>query len=169
MARSQVTDLLQQYRFHAVASDTDGNNPLHFGADAPGGEAGFQSITIPETSLEPVEYREGHYKHSKKYNGPPTVSDTTFMRGVAMEDTSFIDWIENAIDGGEYRADITVYRYRRDEEGERAQAQPSQRSYIFHECIPTRVKPDGDLDSATGDVSLAEVDAAMEWCETVKG
>ncbi len=35
------------------------------------------------------------------------------------------------------------------------------------ECLPMRVKTQGDLDSTSSEVSLSELDVSMEWFDTV--
>ena len=104
MARSQATDFLQSFRFHVKSLNRAGDfpDPLQFGSDAGiNGEAGFQSVTLPELSTEAVEYREGTFKYTKKQPGVPTVSDVTMMRGVVKTDTDFYDWLIRGISGGE--------------------------------------------------------------------
>jgi len=167
MPRAAVDDLMQGFRFHVIARKSDGTNPVDF--SRPGefdgkGHAGFQSVTIPELSVEPVEYREGTFQWTQKYPGPPTVSDCTLMRGVAKQDTTFYDWVRDSVDGDEYRCDVTIYHYQRTEMGSATQAEESDsfRRIECANCVPTRAKPAGDFDSMSGEVSLAEVDFAME-------
>lgn len=174
--RAAVDDLMQGFRFHVTAKTAAGTDPLQpgfiRGADGGepfegGGQAGFQSVTIPELSVEPVEYREGTFTWTQKYSGPPTVSDCTLMRGIAKKDRSFFDWVYNSITGVEYRADITIWHYQRAEMGIAAKSETpgTVRSIICKNCVPTRVKPAGDFDSMSGEVSLSEVDFAMESFE----
>ncbi len=165
--RPAANDLLQGFRFHVTAENADGNNPLYLsrgeGFDS-GGEAGFQSVTLPEITTEAVEYREGTYVWTQKYPGPPTVADCTLMRGIAKEDTAFYDWAMGAVNGEQYRANVTIWHYQREEMGQanNADTSGSIRRYNCTECIPIRVKPAADLDSTSGEVSLGEVDFAME-------
>jgi phage tail-like protein len=167
MARAAVDDLMQVFRFHVVATKADASNPLEYarpGEFEGGGQAGFQSVTIPELSVEPVEYREGTFTWTQKYPGPPTVSDCTLMRGVAKADTTFYDWVRDSVDGDEYRCDVTIYQYQRTEMASASQAEASDdfRRIECKNCIPTRAKPTGDFDSMSGEVALGEVDFAME-------
>jgi len=167
MARAAVDDLMQGFRFHVVATKQDTTNPLEF--NRPGefdgaGQAGFQSVTIPELSVEATEYREGTFQWTQKYPGPPTVSDCTLMRGVAKADTTFYDWVRDSVDGEEYRCDVTIYHYQRTEMGSATQAEASDtfRRIECKNCFGIRAKPAGDFDSMSGEVSLAEVDFAVE-------
>jgi len=170
MARSQREDFIQGFRFHARTADFTalGYDPLsvnRIGSSGVDSEAGFQQITIPETSAEASEYREGIYKWTRKLPGPPTLSDTTFMRGVVRGDTGFYDWMIQTATGGDYRVDIDVFQYARGDIDagveEHISAIPS-RTYKLIDAFPIRVKPAGDLDSSTGDVSIAEMDVASE-------
>jgi phage tail-like protein len=186
MARAQATDFLQNFRFHVETVDQAGTgwNPINYtrtgesntGVDS---KAGFQSCSVPDVSMDAVEYREGTYKYTKKFAGVPTVSDVSLMRGVVVKDTAFYDWIIRAISGAEYRADIRIEQYTRNNMvlpegaadpqysvGENAKI-PTRcaRTYICHECLPTRGKPGADLDATSSEVAMAECDFALEWFE----
>ncbi len=166
--RAAAEDLMQGFRFHVTAQNKDGDDPLEFtelGDTFGQAQAGFQSVTIPEVTTEAVEYREGTSKWTQKYPGPPTVSDCTLMRGVAMEDTTFFTWVMSAVDGKEYRSDVTIWHYQRAEMDQAAVAGVSNRRYLCGNAFATRAKPSGDFDSTSGEVSLAEVDFAMESLE----
>lgn len=177
--RAAADDLMQGFRFHATAQDFAGKDPLQpgfvRGSDSEpfegGGQAGFQSVTLPELSLEAVEYREGTFLWTQKYVGPPTVSNCTLMRGVAKKDLAFYDWCMNAVNGAEYRSDVTIWQYQRAEMADATSATTgsTMRRVICHNCIPSRVKPGADLDSMSGEVSLAEVDFELESFELKVG
>jgi phage tail-like protein len=167
MARAATNDFLQGFRYHAVARTFDGTNPLQIdrGESGMNPQAGFQSITIPELSQDVVEYREGNSFWTAKQPGIPTVSDITLMRGVTKSDTTFFNWVLGAIQGVNYRVDLDIYHYARDEMTigvSTTAAEPSDRPLYCKDCIPTRVKPLGDLDATASEVSLAEVDVAVE-------
>lgn len=171
--RAANTDFMQGFRYHVVANDGTGPDPLQpdVQADRDGhgssGQAGFQSVTIPEISVEVAEYREGIFKYTEKYPGPPTVSDLTLMRGITKRDTAFYDMVMASVEGSEYRADITIYHYQRAEMDSATSATVGDtiRRIECGECFATRAKPAGDLDSMSGDVSLGEVDIAVEKFE----
>ena len=167
MARAAADDLMQNFRFHVIASTATGTNPLEYsrqGEYQGGGQAGFQSVTSPEMTVETTEYAEGTFLWTQKYSGRPTISDVTMIRGVAKNDTTFYDWVRQSVDGEEYRCDVTIYHYQRSEMSSATQAETSDdfKRIECKNCIPIRVKPIGDLDSMSGEVSLAEVDFAME-------
>lgn len=160
MARTEASDVLHGFRFHVVTE-----NGFAKYTDSELGEAGFQSVTLPELTVEAVEYREGIHTYTRKFPGVPTVSDMTFMRGVTKKDSSFYDWVRAAAEGGEYRTNLTVFHWHRD--GKQAIDKVADldkaRKYNCFECLPTRVKPGADLDATGSDVSLAEVDVALEY------
>ncbi len=166
MTRAQASDPLHGYRFHVRA---DVQSFLRTNTDdAIGGEAGFQSVTVPEISMEAVEYREGTYTYTRKYPGIPTVSDVTLMRGVTKTDTAFWRWALASIEGQEYRSDLTIYHFHRDAKqhlgiGDLTKA----RQYVCRECLPIRVKPASDLEAMASEVSLAEMDIAIEYFEVI--
>ena len=166
--RAAVDDLMQGFRFHVTANDGTGD-PLQRGVIRGddfegGGQAGFQSVTLPEVSVEAVEYREGTFKWTQKYPGPPTVSECTLMRGISKSDTSFHNWVMASVDGEQYRADVTIWHYQRAEMGAANQSETGD-NFRRVECsnaFAMRAKPGADFDSMSGEVSLAEVDFAME-------
>jgi len=171
MPRAIGGDLLQSFRFHVVSSVLPGEeiDPLVANSQAsPGGEAGFQSVTLPELTVEAVEYREGTFKWTRKYPGIPTWGDVTLMQGIARSNTVFMDWAKRVATGGEYRVDLTIYHAHRDEsppeEGPQSIAATS-RYYVLHNAFPVRAKMASDLDSSTGDVSVAEMDVAYEYAD----
>ena len=167
--RAAANDFMQGFRYHATASDADGNDILQPSIDRSdkqldGAQAGFQSVTLPEISVEIAEYREGVFKNTQKYPGPQSFSDITLMRGVTKDDTAFNDMVMASVNGQEYRCDVTIWHYQRSEMGDAFQrsTDTSHRRYECSNAFATRAKPAGDLDSMTGDVSLAEVYLAIE-------
>jgi phage tail-like protein len=170
--RAAVDDLMQGFRFHVTAADENNANPLEFnrqGEFEGGGQAGFQSVTLPEVSVEAVEYREGTFEWTQKYPGPPTVSECTLMRGLSKEDNTFHHWVMASIEGDAYRADVTIWHYQRTEMGYANQSETGDnfRRVECHNAFAMRAKPGADFDSMSGEVSLAEVDFAMESFEVL--
>lgn len=167
MARAESTDYLQGFRFHVRTASGDGKYE-----DGDLGEAGFNSVSIPELSAEASEYREGHDTYTKKFPGVPTVGDVSLQRGVTRKDTSFYDWMYKVVNGGAYRTDLTIYQYPRSAkvsgQGKSEVADLSKaRTVICYQAFPTRMKPAGDLEATSSDVSMAELDVAIEYFELV--
>lgn len=192
MARMAETDFLQSMRFHVLATVSNVANPFRYkvvtgqtsdGVDVEA-QAGFSAVTTPEVSVEVVEYHEGHHIYTHKFPGRPTVSDVTLSRGVAIEDTDFIRWMIQAIEGSDehtYRADLLIYHGGRAglpraskvslDETHIAVGGPTRRysigntptrAYELKEAFPIRCKVAGDLDATSGDISVAELDIAYE-------
>jgi phage tail-like protein len=156
MPRAVNTDFYQAFRF-AVALDQVAASYIET-------NAGFNNITIPEISEEAAEYREGSFTWTQKYPGVPTVSDATFQQGVSSVGAGgngrpFMNWIMAAINGGEYRSTVTIYHLHR------TQGDVDSREIVLEEAFPMRVKPDGDLDATSSEVSIREMDVA---CESVQ-
>jgi phage tail-like protein len=163
MARPQNSDFLQGFRYQVSTGEAQ-VKPFD-------PEAGFTSVSIPEISLDPVEYREGIYTWTRKQPGIPTVSDISLARGVTQTDTNFYDWIMAAINGAEYRTDLVIKHYHREGMGVigspvvDAIRQTEAKSYFAYEAFPSRCKVAGDLEGTTGDISLQEIDVVLERLE----
>lgn len=174
--RAQATDYIQSSRFQASVIGAGGRQWL----DRPG--AGFSAITVPEATVESIEYKEGHHIYTMKQPGNVTVSDITLTRGVTRRDSSFWDWIRVVIEGtGEYRATVEVYQYARDtalprsfpavgdQNATKIDTDRPAKTYKCYNAFPIRVKPGGDLDATASEISLQEVDVAFENFEIVEG
>lgn len=176
MARAAATDPLHSFRFH-VRSDAGVaglGDPLQPDVGFEGGgvignqpEAGFQAVTTPEGTVEMAEYREGVKTYTEKYPGIPTMNDLTFSRGVARADTKFVEWVLAAIEGAEYRADLTIFHATREGrsfpfDADADFTEGNSKRYSIKEAVPMRVKPAADMDASTSDVSLAEIDVSYE-------
>lgn len=175
MARAQATDPLHNFRFHARAGAVEGLAAIDVmqpgGVPSPGvgdtAEAGFTAITTPEFTVEAAEYREGIKTYTEKYPGIPTVNESTYSRGVGRNDTAFLGWVLAAIEGREYRTDITIFhatRAGRTFPHDPATSFPNAEAkrYFQFEAFPVRVKIAGDLDASTSDVGIMEMDVAVE-------
>jgi phage tail-like protein len=182
MTRAAASDPLHSFRFHARASGVVGV-PGTLGTDvlqpegtgegftATEAEAGFQAITTPEITLETAEYREGILTYTQKYPGVPSINDLTFSRGVTRYDTAFFNWILGAVEGNEYRADVTIFHVQRPARELSRDTSAGTvldvsdeiaKRYIVRNGIPIRVKLAADLDANTSDISLGEIDVACE-------
>jgi phage tail-like protein len=179
MARPKSTDFLHNFRFHVLVQGfgVGGDPQLKTGGIKP--DAGFNSVSTPEASHDAVEYREGHYIYTKKYVGMPTVSDVSLSRGVALADGTFWTWMKDIIEGnGEYRATVSIFHFHRDSKPATSTTQPNTEQsiahgdddkgvieYICHEAFPIRHKVSSDLDATASEVSIQELDLAVEYFE----
>jgi phage tail-like protein len=166
MARAVSGDFLQNFAYHVRAIgdydpfDGNGRGDTSFN----GADAGFQNVTMPEMSMDAVEYREGNTMWTAKQLGIPTVSETTLMQGVVKGDSLFFDWFIHALKGdNQYRIDMKVEHYHRDEwSGVTQFNDAAAQVYYFFECMPIRNKPTADFDSTATEVAVKEIDVAME-------
>jgi len=162
MARTIASDFYQSFRY-VVSISTPGQEYIE-------AQAGFQNITTPEVSIESAEYRDGQTIWTRKYPGVPTVSDSTLQQGVAAIGTDpgsvahgspFLDWILAAIEGRQFRSELNYWHVHIADGFPPTDASAS-RVITLHEAFPMRVKPDGDFDSTSSEISLREMDVSCE-------
>jgi len=77
MARPVAEDFLHSMRFHVEV--IDGSAPSTDRLGPP--EAGFARCSVPEPTVEPVEYKEGTYIYTRKQPGNTTFADISLARG----------------------------------------------------------------------------------------
>lgn len=163
MARAMTADLLQAYRFTVQfagstkdvpfdgESSVGDENKAKFGSVT---EAAFNTVTVPEISIENVEYNEGMRINRYKQPGLPTYSDLTFTRGVVKTDSKMYLWIKAMQEGKSYRADITINHHDR--------SGAIVRVYKVFEAFPIRCKLAADFDAASSEISIQEMDISYE-------
>lgn len=171
MGRQLASDFLHSMRFHVVCDD--GSRPQLQPAGRP--EAGFNSVTTPEATVEAVEYREGTFVYTRKQPGNASMSDISCSRGVARGDSSFWDWLRIVIEGGgEYRQDLQIRHYGREAlvgggGGQtnltRVDTDQPARTYYVKEAFPSRHKLAADMDATSSEISIMELDLAYERFE----
>lgn len=154
MARLNVSDFLQNFRFFLVEQQPPSDRADKFLKVA----AAFSTISTPEVTTDIVEYRDGMSVLTKKQPTWPTFSPVSLMRGVVRGDSEFFNWMDSAVGGTPYRADLEIQHFHR--VGWFVN-QPA-RKYSLLEAMPERVKISSDLDALSGDISLAELDIAFE-------
>jgi len=114
--------------------------------------------------MEIAEYKEGVWTYTRKQLGNPTFSDITMTRGIAKNDTAFSDYIRQAAEGTPVRTDFQILQFHRDDvEGllEYTNASPSRIIRCFN-ALPIRVKYGSDFDATASDISIQEIDFAIE-------
>ena len=168
MARAQAFDYLHNMRFHVSAGDQ--YIPLSTG----NAQAGFSAVTIPEASVETVEYREGQYLYTRKYPGHVTFNNITMSRGVAVKDTTLWEWMSTVIRGdAEYRTELQIKHYHRADTlpgattpaAENLNLTVPAKTYTVHQAFPVRCKPSSDLDATDSAVSISELEIAYEYMD----
>lgn len=164
MARAQTTDFYHAMKYHARVVSTGVT-----GAANLGNQGGFNTMTMPEATVESVEYKEGIYLYRRKFPGDVTFSDITFTRGVAKKNTDLYTWVRNGYLGKEYRVDLQIRHFHREETADLndyTNIQPKRVINIF-DAFAIRVKPGSDFDAQSSDVSIEEVDVVLERFELV--
>ena len=182
-SRPKAQDFLHNFRFHVRVDGfgASGNSQLKTGEVTP--SAGFNAVTTPEAAHDAVEYREGHFIYTQKFVGLPTISDITMSRGVALSDGTFWNWMKDVIEGNaEYRATISIFHFHRDSKPETSttvgavntkqtiaagSTDPGLIEYKCYEAFPIRHKVSSDLDATASEVSIQELDLAIEYFEVV--
>ena len=124
---------------------------------------GWHSVTLPSSSTEEGEYREGDEPDwEKKTWGQTTFSDLVMERGVQPGDTRIYDWREEVRMGNvdEGRKDLDVILM--DEEG------ASQLKWEFKDAwIKVYEPPELDA-SADGDVAMEKITVAFDTMDRVE-
>lgn len=165
-------------RFHVDVTAADGAVLLNTGLVNGQPQAGFSAVSAPSYSVESAEYREGHYIYTRKQPGKPSVEDITMSRGVTVLDTSFYAWVKTIIEGGEYRADLSIKHYARDKAlpgqgvglGNLVQidlTKPPSRIYTVSQAYATGHKVSGDFDATSSDIAVQELTVAFEYFDVI--
>lgn len=180
MARAQSTDFISNARFQLVATSGDGTPRLVRPPNTvAASQAGFSQSSVPDATTDTKMYREGTFVYTRKFPGIPTIGDITVQRGLARLDTSLWDWMRVVIEGsGEYRADVDLKVFHRDtalnREFPTTGSVPNKTEintdfpavvYHLQEAFPSRVKPGGDLDASSGEISIQEMVISQEHFE----
>jgi phage tail-like protein len=175
MPRAQSTDFLHSMRFHVDIATVDNADVLK----TAGQGAGFSSVSTPEATVESVEYKEGQYMYTRKFPGNPSMSDITMARGVTRGDSTFWGWLKKCIEGGEYRANLTIKHLHRDRslpgqppgDGNLAALTVDSpgRIYKVEQAFPIRHKVAADMDATASEISIMELDCAYEYFDVTEG
>lgn len=158
MARAQNTDFFHDHKFHVSATAS---------SVFPAAEGGFNTVSLPEMTVEEQEYKEGIFVYKRKYPGNPTISNTMLTRGVAEKRTNFYQWCSGVIHGNEYRTDITIWHQHRDDTASAGdkdvlESPASKRRIILRDSWCSRYKPGSDMDANSGAVSIEECEIVVE-------
>lgn len=182
MARAKTTDYLHNFRFHVIVQGFGAaGTPQLKSATADGTvTAGFNTCSTPEATQEAVEYREGHFIYTRKYSGLPTISDISLSRGVAKADGTFWQWMKSVIEGNEeYRANLRILHFHRDSKPATSTTpglpntvqkalEAGSIEYRCQEAFPIRHKVASDLDATGSEVSIQELDLAIENFDVIE-
>lgn len=169
--RSRLEDLLQSHRFWLVDTVPSSTFPF-FVLGAP--IMGFESITMPEITLETEEVKQINSMYKRAVYTGSTVSPITLTRGARAYDNTFYEWVQRAIRGIDMvprnllliqftginvanELGLSVELPVSMQAWEEAQFLPG-RAWLLWDCIPLRYKAGTDLSATTADVSIMELD-----------
>jgi phage tail-like protein len=160
MARSQVTDFYQNYRFR-VSMTTDKTEKDYLNSTL----AGFTTCSLPTQTNDIAEYREGGWVYKRKYLGIASIDDITLSRGVAYVNSELFDWMKACNEGKEYRTTLEIRQYNRDGQkmvGDVPTSYNLARIITCNEAFPVSCKVGSDLDASSSDISVQELTICME-------
>lgn len=118
---------------------------------------GWQTVTIPSTSTEEGEYREGDEPESeRRIWGQTTYDDLEMERGVFSDDARIREWRDAVIEGRveEGLKDVTVVL--QDKRGE------PQIRWVFTDAWPKNYDPPTLDASADGDMATESITVAYD-------
>ena len=186
MARTILDDYLQAFPFWLMDVSSINElpvlNPL----------LGFSSITAPEITAEIQDITEGNWIFKKKVLKNADVGNITLMRGATFYDLDFYNWILAALGvkqalsvgatfgGFSPRRNLLLIHYfssRPNEFGDslvpsspgpfEVLARVPARAFYLQGCIPVRYKSGTDYDARSSDISVLELELAVESMEQV--
>ena len=159
--QDQSTDYYHSFRFGVTDSVGYIQNSL---------VAGFSNCSLPEHSVDHMEYSEGIWTYSKMYPGRSTFSTVTLSRGVVKAYTAFAQWITAVAEGGNYRTNVTIFQYhRKDLEGKSSGPEfavgslTASRKIVCYNCVPIRFRPGQDFDPMSSDLTIQEIEFQPEY------
>jgi phage tail-like protein len=124
-------------------------------------EAGFNECTFGDTSIEPVEYREGmDPTHPRKLSGQTKYGDVTLKWGLT-DDSRLYQWFLTVVEqgAGKNRKNIAINLV--DEEGNR------KSRWELANCWPKKFDPT-DFNAKGNDVAIETLEITTESYRRVK-
>lgn len=180
MARAQITDFLQVGRFHLIdVSFTIPPILLPI--------YGFKNCSLPEISIGLRDIPEGNYEYPRRVVSGAEVSSVVLEQGVSLFNSDFWDWTRKAVIGRKPPKNLLIVQFTRAGDGSNAFAPGSDvaripsgnqiaggfefsrripgKAWMLKECRPQRFKPGSDFDAMSQDVSVAQLELAVEEME----
>lgn len=172
MAREPINDFLQAGRFH-VLDVSFSFPPVLLPV------FGFRGCTLPELSINIREVVEGNYEYPRKVVSGASVGNITLQQGVSLFNSDFWDWARKSVVGNKPPKDLMIVQFTRmgsNEDilgGGADQVPPGLefasrvpgRAWVLKKCRPARYKPGLDFDAMSQEISIAELDLAVEEFE----
>jgi len=142
----KVLDPYRQFRFKVDIGDYKG---------------GFSEVTVAETTIDPIDYRDGNEDpHFRKISGLTKYGNITLKRGT-VSGLEFYDWINNVHLKGsdESRKNITITLL--DESGQ------DKTKWTVVNAWPTKYKP-SDLSAKANEIAIETIEFAHEGIKREK-
>ena len=154
-ARPQSEDLFYSNRFALVFEGGPLQSSIVYG---------FQSLSMPEQSIEQMEYSEGIFTYSRIYPGRSSFGTVTCGKGVTKGDSQLAKWIRRASEGWNYRSDVVIYQYHRTDLAGfiRYTDRTPSRKIRLYSALPVRFKAGSDFDAMSSEISIQEIEIAYE-------
>jgi len=156
MARPKSTDPLQNFRFALTEVSVNPNERPTFFPES-GSLVSFQSISIPEVTIESLSFIEGTemFSHHVNVGRAETGSVTVTKAVIPGKSVDFYSWIHRAIFGlGSPRKNFDVHHF---PHGEVARDAVGAVIYRLEGCIPETFRPSTDLAGDEDGISVEEL------------
>jgi phage tail-like protein len=118
-------------------------------------QAGFSEVTVPDTSADPIEYREGNEIPTvRKIPGLVKYSNLVCKRGVT-DNMELFEWYKEIVEGKINTSRKTVSVLLLDEQGNESSR------WDFAEAWPTKYDPP-DLNATGNEIAIETLEMAHE-------
>ena len=128
-------------------------------------QAGFSEVAIAETTIDPIDYREGtDPPHVRKLSGLTKYGSITLKWGMTVGQQSSLDlfkWHKDVSAGGIEKLRKTVTIHVKDEAGK------DQARFVITNAWPIKYDP-ADLNAKGNEVAIEVLELANEGIERVK-
>jgi phage tail-like protein len=124
-------------------------------------QAGFNQVTIPDISIDPIEYREGNELTTvRKIPGQVKYSNIILKRGVT-DNMELFEWIKKISEGSINSTRKTVSILILDEKGDEAAR------WDFAEAWPTKYDSP-ELNASSNEIAIETLEIAHEGMKRTK-
>jgi len=124
-------------------------------------QAGFREVTIPDTSTDPIEYREGNEATTvRKIPGLNKYSNIVLKYGIT-DSMELFNWYKDIVDGKIKRSRKNISVLYLDEEGNEATR------WTFVQAWPTKYTPP-PANATANEIAIETVEIAHEGMLRVK-
>ena len=121
-------------------------------------QAGFTDVTLPDSSVDPVEYREGTDKYTRKLAGFWKEGNVSLKWGIT-DSTQLYDWYKSCKEGNVQRKNMAVKLM---DENDKEVA-----SWTFDNAWPIKYKAP-DFSAKTHDVGIENLEVVHEGMKRTK-